>query len=496
MDIVGQRAAATERNTQRKRIMMKDLLRSREYHHREREKKMITPESRLSSAQRTIGALSPVTVSFAPTRSMDHEEMRRMSARVLNLQMLLKEIFGDSIATLAAHLEMAPERLRALLDLQAPFTAEIAEHLEKSLRLPGGWLDNKRSGIDAEYLRSVIFATGEGEDSVSTASSHSPSAPASAQAAANEAQQPTQVAPQPHEPRVFLAQDVPKKAEPTTADNACQPAQASHDNHEEQPKEQPMSAAGQTHATQNANGTQTALSVETISGEPVRQTDALANTLRWLNNELDRLRAPNGMPARAALRVQLGRAQSTVSTWLNGLRKVPDDMVIPLARAVIDLRLPIAREFLERMFQACPSIFNEPAKRALLMLLDNQPPTTQEAAPHLAPHAAPATAARTAVPVNAAPVASPVAAPSSAQQPRNDAPTEQPQAYATPSAAASAATVQPNTASTPTSSAQQLGSALTLENLSLSDFNSAEVKLVVARATEKLADVLQRLMRS
>lgn len=382
--------------------------------------RFVSPTSRLSSAQQTIAALSPVTVTMAHPRGIDPEELRRMSARVMNLQLLLKGLFEDSIAAMAAHLEMSPDRLRSLMDLQTPFSSEIAEHLEKSMHLPGGWLDNRRSSIDVEHLRSIVFA----EEPV-MAEQHEEFAIAST------ASQSQEVA-----------------AESTVQHKAEEPEMVKHEEFD----------MGNVIAAQAAQPAATAALPETppAHAEPNRQSDAMAMTLRWLNGELDKFYAPDGVPARVSLRNRLGRAQSTVSTWLNGLRKLPDDMNIPMARAVIEMRLPIADELLSRMFAAAPNIFNEGVKSALRDLQNSNQPA--------------------------------MSAPSKAAEPAPSKPNAQASVQPSQSndaAAASAPKAAP--------AIDMIAAPLQLE--SLGEGSSTELKLVVARAAEKVADVLQRLVR-
>lgn len=420
--------------------------------------RIVAPTSRLSSAQHSIAALAPVPVTVTHHRNIDPQELRLAAARAINLRLLLEHLFDGSVAAMAAHLEMSPDRLRSLIDLQVPFDPEIAEHLEKILRLPGGWLDNRRTSIDAEYLRTIIF--------------DAPAQDAPAQETAQTTAASTTQAPS------GQANDLFTPSETNAKDESDEPAQASlpsieceHEQRGEQPQglmqtaaphedasgEQLSFAQPQLTIALNTNegaemaqitSAQTEVRTQPLPARvepagPSRQNDAMAQTLRWLNTELDKFQAPEGVSARIALRNRLGRAQSTVSTWLNGLRKLPDDMHIPLARALIEMELPITDEALRRLFEAAPHVFSEKVKEFLL----------------------------------------------EAQAKLHESKKQSTTSRADNSAEITETTPNQESDQTPIAQAHQIVTQID------SSIDSKELKLVVARAAEKVADVLQRLIK-
>ena len=395
--------------------------------------RFVAPASRFSGAQHTMGAIAPASVAFAYSQVTEPGELRRMNARVLNLQMLLKGLFDDSIAAMAAYLEMSPDRLRALMDMQTPFSSEIAEHLEKILRLPGGWLDNQRASIDVERLRAIVFGKKPADG-----------------AAPSEAEVEPVVA-QSVEQRVAVCEH-PRVVETVKESVLAHESSGSADS-------SPIESNTEERDHEMINVIDTQKPQEDVA-KPVtpplysgaqRKNDAMAQTLRWLNSKLDHYRAPNGAPARAVLRARLGRAQSTVSTWLNGLRNLPDEMAVPLARAVVEMKLPVAAEFLERMFAAAPGIFTDNIQQNLRSMLQEQ------------------------LAQSATVMATPMVA--AASSPANSA--------------AQQTTTQLQKAATTIDLIRELQH---LHDVG-TDPGSAEFKLVIARAAEKVADVLQRLVR-
>jgi hypothetical protein len=98
---------------------------------------------------------------------------------------------------------------------------------------------------------------------------------------------------------------------------------------------------------------------ESTRPEPKRLDDPITQTLIWLNHELDRFRSSRGGPVRPEIAEIMGRAASTVSTWMTGVRKMPDEMLIPMVLAVYKIRLPIAEEFHARMTAAAPIIMRK-----------------------------------------------------------------------------------------------------------------------------------------
>lgn len=196
--------------------------------------------------------------------------------------------------------------------------------------------------------------------------------------------------------------------------------------------------------------------------QPNRLNSPQAMALRWLNERLNMYNAPNNVPSRTELRNRLGRSQSTVSTWLTGLRALPVDMVEQFAQAVVDLRLPIAEAFLHQLFAASPTAFTEASKQRLLEQARSTPQTPY---------------------VPAAPSTTPALA-----QPR------QAEAQLDATAAAPTAPAPSTTPARATSAAPQQR-ALPALNSAATGADSPEVRIAVARAAEKIADVLQRLVQ-
>ena len=389
----------------------------------------LTPDVRLSSALPPLLQQSaPVAVSLARPRMADVEEARRASVRSANLQAILKAAFDNSVAQMAAFLEMAPDRLRSLLEAQTPFDAEIAEHLEKSLNLPGGWLDNRRGNVDEAHLRETIFA---------------PSRAETQDDARVDAADSTAVQAKPVQAGIEgAAETAPKSA---TQEPASHPLPRS--------EESPMSAAVQ----EALSVTQAPAQARKAHAEPQRHTDDLAQTLRWINDSLDKLRWVNdrlevvhegaspgeGISARTELSNRLGRAQSTLSTWLTGLRPIPEVMIPLLADALLQMRAPVAEEANARLRALAPHAFTGAD----------------------APQAAQPSAA------NAAPKAK--AAPQPATPPSASA-------DSAPSPVSAGATV--HTLPTPLLPARPVSQ------------EDAQIKLTVARTAEKVADVLRQLL--
>lgn len=380
-------------------------------------------------------------------RSIDPDELRRSSARTHNLEMLLKDIFSDSVAHMAAHMELTPARLKALLESQSDFGPEIAEHMEKILNLPGGWFDTRRPSIDKQELRNIIFAESSTEDEEATTSATAVSPPGSTAA---EVQAPDQeaIATQPRTPEPQNIQTPPVSAASATEATNTPPK-----------KDAEMSSTAAE--TQTPVAHQDADAAQSMAkAQPNRLNSPQAMALRWLNERLNMYNAPNNVPSRTELRNRLGRSQSTVSTWLTGLRALPVDMVEQFAQAVVDLRLPIAEEFLHQLFAASPTAFTEASKQHLLEQARSTPQTPY---------------------VPAAPSTTPALA-----QPR--------QAEAQLDATAAAPTALSTTPARATSAAPQQRALPSLSSAA-TGADSPEVRIAVARAAEKIADVLQRLVQ-
>ena len=303
--------------------------------------RIVTPQQRLSSAHRTLDAMNPVVVSMAHRH--DPESLRRMAARALNLKLLLQHVFDDSIAAMAAHLEVSPDRLRSLIDLQTSFDPEIAEHLEHCLHLPGGWLDTRRTQIDAEQLKSIIFQPAQ-KDAAAEEEEDLSSEPQACSA------------PTPSSSTVLLP-SIPADNEAATA--ACPPI---------------SSDAMSTVAVETSPARTEQAKKPYAATKQHRLEGPVAQTMQWLSEQLAQLGHKEASEVRLGLHEKLGRAQSTISTWTNNLRRLPDDVQVPMVRAIIEMRLPFAAEFLQRMSAASPHLFTEEVKNQLEAELKRLPP--------------------------------------------------------------------------------------------------------------------------
>jgi len=420
---------------------------------KDRHPRVIESNARLSTAQRSIAASNPVSISFAQTK-MDPEELRRSSARVMNLQQIVTHAFEGSVAGFALHAEMAPDRLRPLLDMQVPFSAEIAEHLEKCLNLPGGWLDNKRGSLDVEHLKEMIFAP----------TKSSPALGAGGAACADE--NPQAAAAQEAVATKEVAQETPQAAVKVQAAAAQEPVAtkeavmlSAHELVKEVAQETPHAAKPQAPVAQEPAVIKADAKMSDgaahLKVEPKRLDYPMIQVLVWLNKELDRFRSPKGGPVRPEIAESMGRAPSTLSTWLTGVRKMPDEMLGPLVQAIHKVSPALAVEMQERVIAVDPAI-----ARYL---------------PNLPKMDVPVVAASPVAPV-VAPVAAAMAAPAVA-------------AAAVPVAAAIA---EPAPASAPVSAGS---SSLDHPVLGVGGQGTPqEFNLAVARAVDRFADILQKLL--
>lgn len=448
-------------------------------HWKDRHTRVIEPHARMSTAQRTIASAAPIAVSFSHPK-MDPDELRRVSARVLNMQLLIKHVFDDSLAALALQTEMAPDRLRSLMDMHVPFSSEIAEHLEKCLNLPGGWLDNKRSTIDADHLRAIIFAP---PASHSHEASVSPSALEADQvtedaseklhmtgyfedsAFGNEPVGPeTQSIANPGAKSAAAEVDL-SLPDASSSANLASPSLPALLHNTQSPQTESTKPQQQNATTGNqercdmetrTEKAEKGKTTESSRAEPKRLNDPVTQTLIWLNHELDRYRSSKGGPVRPEIAEIMGRAPSTVSTWMTGVRKMPDEMVIPLVLAVYKIRLPIADEFFAKMKAAAPAIMRQMPEIPKVEALAETQATegTQDLA--------------------------------------SDRSTKDTQA---PANATSPESTHQAPSAPSTNELQGLDAAMEQDLLPLGQQgNNEEFKLTVARAADRVASVLQRLM--
>jgi len=289
--------------------------------HRSREKTYY-PRERLSSAQDIFSPMNPVKIvhqTAHQSKQEDPEETRRFGVRSLNLQMLLKDVFSSSIASMAAHIEISPDRLRSLLN--DAVSSEMAEHLEQVLNLPGGWLDNKRSAIDAEYLKRVIFGGQDGgqNESKSEQENAIEDKQGASLAASDDAS-----APQVMDAASETADDAKQAATPDVQTNDA-------------------ASIGQPIAAQVSQTPPPAMDQEQPTRRKGKDDASIQSALVWVNDVIDKEPTRIRSYIRQSLRERLGRSQSTISTWLNGLRKPPEDALIHLTREFIIMARPSPR---------------------------------------------------------------------------------------------------------------------------------------------------------
>jgi len=428
---------------------------------KDRHPRVIEPHVRVSTAQRTIASAAPIAVSFSQPK-MDPDEIRRVSVRVMNMQMLIEKVFDGSLASLALQSEMAPDRLRALMDMQIPFGSEIAEHLEKCLNLPGGWLDNKRGAIDVDYLKALIFST----------------APLQAQSPMQES---AKIAQQEQVDLAHLSGDFEHSS---FGDDPAAPAMAGHGGQRSSAAEhsvanalntEPSATDSRSQQENVINSSQERRGMETRTektekgratdlghAKPKRLNDPVTQALIWLNHELDRYRGSKGGPVRPEIAEIMGRAASTVSTWMTGVRKMPDDMIIPLVLTIYKIRLPVADEFRDRMQAAAPAIMRRMPETPDLEAAQGEIEYSKDLGASIGDVSA---STHTQVPLIGA-----------APEPENI------------QSAADVADVVPRAVQSLDAAVEQSITPIGREQ------NSEEFRLTVARAADRVASVLQRLM--
>jgi hypothetical protein len=117
-----------------------------------------------SSSQAFLTAKPAVAVEYVGHKAFDAEDLQKAAARAVNLQLLLEHLFGGDVAQLAARAEIDARRLRGMLDLESHVSSEMAEHIEQTLRLPAGWLDQRRNALEAADIALLQQRMGGGAD--------------------------------------------------------------------------------------------------------------------------------------------------------------------------------------------------------------------------------------------------------------------------------------------------------------------------------------------
>jgi hypothetical protein len=122
-----------------------------------------------SSSQAFLTAKPAVAVQYVGHKAFDSEDLQKAAARAVNLQLLLERLFDNDVAQLASRAEIDARRLRSMLDLEIHVSSEMAEHIEQTLRLPAGWLDQRRHSLDAADVAMLQQRMGSGTDATSEA---------------------------------------------------------------------------------------------------------------------------------------------------------------------------------------------------------------------------------------------------------------------------------------------------------------------------------------
>lgn len=236
------------------------------------------PMKRFSPA----GSSSGSHLTVAP---LDYEQASKASIRATNLAYLKQFVFDDSLSRLASAAEVLSPRMARMLDTDLLVDSEVAEHMEKAMGLPAGWLDVKRERWDeaqTPVVRAQILA-GQNRDEHATydpspAQSHTTATaqttiPAVASAAPPKTEQPTLQMPRP-------STAMPNKTDTPAATN--------------------------------------------------QGPSFFTPELRWLAQEL--AKQPRGIQSR--LSVLMNRRPNDLSSWVNGLRPMPQHARAELVRAL------------------------------------------------------------------------------------------------------------------------------------------------------------------
>ncbi|MCX8016572.1 MAG: hypothetical protein N2690_01525 [Rhodocyclaceae bacterium] len=279
----------------------------------------IAPSQRLSSAVPPFAPVRPVDVSVVqPRGSFDFEEASKSANRSINLGLLKKHCFEDSLALLSRRAEILPERMAAMLDAHILITSETAEHLEQTMGLPAGWLDAKRTDLSEDDIRIVRESMRRKDEE----------------------------AHEEREPVVFRAGAArPEPALPEAQACGSQADDASR-------------LLSHTALTSGAANAEAVLSSAHAGAafhakeKPVKPNDP---DLKWLKEQIDAM--PRGTSSELAR--LMGRNRNDISAWLNLLRPMPTKMREPLAKAACQL-LPHLKDEIEQRFHLAPLDLSKP----------------------------------------------------------------------------------------------------------------------------------------
>lgn len=276
---------------------------------------------RLSSAQNPlVQARSPVAVTFvSPHPGFNLGEATKNARRVTNLQLLKNHIFGGNVAEMAARAELSPQRLNALLELDMVLSSELAEHIEQTLGLPGGWLDRKHERWTEELQQEVL----QHMQSAAERARAQESVEAEAAAAATEAAAAESTTAQPD-----------AAVQPIQADKVCE----SDDCEPRAPVDIVVSQDAQASAPSK------------------ERTMRAPYDLQWLNEQLNMM--PRG--AKSALAKELGRHVNDLSAWLNGHRPMPSPVRAQLPEALQRFNADLAQRFAQLKGEPQPGVRTAP----------------------------------------------------------------------------------------------------------------------------------------
>lgn len=327
---------------------------------REDRNRFLNTNQRISSAQNPFSTVGSVPVRQVVNRPFDLAQATKYAHRSVNLTLLKKHLFNDNLANLSLAAEVSNQRMGFFLDCDDTVESEMAEHIEKTIGLPAGWLDERREVLSDEEVVGLKeqIASVKREEEI-----------------------------EPPAPRVHLIRPAPAVS-PVVAPVA-QPSST-----EPVANEAPQESAAQ--ATQESVHNEPSQPRPSIAGYENSVTKEnkvvqLAPELAWLNEEL--AKAPRG--SRSKVAKLMGRNPNDLSAWLNGLRVMPRPARAPMLRALVEFDQTLGEEAIRRFG----------ADRDLILSGGSEPEMVGEAAPAVAasPVVAPV--------VSDAPVAQPAAAP-------------------------------------------------------------------------------------
>lgn len=286
------------------------------YGRRDDRKRFVNPNQRLSSAQNPFNTGGAVRVNLAANPPFDLAQATKYACRSANLSLLKTHLFDNNVPQIALAAEVSAQRMAFFLDCDANVEPEMAEHMEKSIGLPAGWLDTRRQTLTEEEVAALKeqIANFKREEEI-----------------------------EPPAPRVHLIRPAP--AAPVASDTSLAPAAES------------ISAASTETSPQSGNA-QVSQESESISPTQSRPSNAgfennvhkeikviqLAPELEWLNAELEK--TPRG--TRSLIARSMGRNPNDLSAWLNGLRVMPSAARTGLLRAVHEYNQELGEEAMRR----------------------------------------------------------------------------------------------------------------------------------------------------